>query len=58
MKKHAANYGYNFTCIYDESQEVGRRLGATRTPEYFVFNQERKLIYMGLLHNSPARMRR
>lgn len=58
MKKHAADVGYNFTYVYDESQELGRKLGATRTPEYFVFNKERKLVYMGLLHNSPASMRR
>jgi len=55
MKKHAANNGYNFTYMYDESQDLGRRLGATRTPEYFVFNAGRKLVYMGLLTNSPAR---
>ena len=29
---------------------------ATRTPEYFVFNKERELVYMGLLHNSPGKM--
>ena len=58
MKEHAKKVGYNFTYIYDESQQLGRDLGATRTPEYFVFNAERKLVYMGLLTNSPARMRR
>ncbi|MGD9020995.1 MAG: redoxin family protein [Lysobacterales bacterium] len=58
MKDHAARVGYNFTYMFDESQEIGRRLGATRTPEYFVFNAERKLVYMGLLTNSPARVTR
>jgi peroxiredoxin len=58
MKEHAAKNGYNFTYMYDESQELGRKLGATRTPEYFVFNTERKLVYMGLLTNSPARVTR
>ncbi len=58
MVKHAANAGYNFTYLFDESQELGRRLGATRTPEYFVFDKDRKLVYMGLLHNSPAAQRR
>ena len=55
MKEHAAKNGYNFTYMYDESQDLGRKLGATRTPEYFVFNADRKLVYMGLLTNSPAR---
>ena len=56
MKEHAKKYGYNFTYIYDESQELGRQLGASRTPEYFVFNQDRKLIYTGALYDSPAKM--
>lgn len=58
MKEHAAQAGYNFTYIYDESQELGRALGATRTPEYYIFDQDRTLAYMGLLHNSPASKRR
>lgn len=58
MKQHAAKNGYNFTYVYDESQDLGRKLGATRTPEYFVFNADRKLVYMGLLTNSPARKTR
>jgi len=57
MKEHAARIGYDFTYVYDESQDLGRKLGATRTPEYFVFNKERKLVYMGAIHNSPASMR-
>ncbi len=55
MKAHAGQVGYNFTYVYDESQALGRALGATRTPEYFVFDDDRRLSYMGLLHDSPAR---
>lgn len=57
MKEHAAKYGYDFTYVYDDSQELGRALGATRTPEYFVFDKERKLVYMGAIHDSPARVK-
>jgi peroxiredoxin len=57
MKQHAIKAGYNFTYVYDESQVLGRKLGATRTPEYFVFDKSRKLVYTGLLHNSPAQKR-
>ena len=56
MKEHAAEHGYTFTYVYDDSQELGRQLGATRTPEYFVFDSDRRLAYMGLLHDSPARL--
>jgi len=58
MKEHAKKRGYNFTHVYDESQDLGRALGATRTPEYFVFDKSRKLVYMGAIHDSPARMGR
>lgn len=55
MKEHAATAGYEFTYVFDESQELGRALGATRTPEYFVFDADRELVYMGAIHDSPAR---
>ena len=58
MVEHAKKAGYPFTYVYDESQELGRRLGAARTPEYFVFGKDRRLAYMGLLHDSPAIERR
>jgi len=57
MKAHAAQFHYNFTYVFDESQDLGRRMGATRTPEYFVFNKEKRLVYLGAIHNSPAQMR-
>lgn len=57
MKERAAKAGYNFTYVFDESQQLGRKLGATRTPEYFVFDKKKRLVYTGLLHNSPAAMR-
>lgn len=58
MKEHAKANGYNFTYLYDESQALGRALGATRTPEYFVFNASRELVYTGLLYDSPAKQNR
>jgi len=58
MIEHAREAGYNFVYVYDDSQQLGRALGATRTPEYFVFDRERKLAYTGLLTDSPARMTR
>lgn len=54
MKKRAEESGFNFIYMRDESQTLGRQLGTTVTPEFFVFNKDRKLIYTGLLHNSPA----
>ena len=38
---------HNFPWLYlrDESQDTARAYGATKTPHYFVFNKDRKLIY-------------
>ena len=33
--------------LYDESQEVARAFGALRTPHFYLFNGERKLVYTG-----------
>ncbi|MCW8196367.1 redoxin domain-containing protein [Proteobacteria bacterium 005FR1] len=54
MKERAKESGFNFAYLRDESQELGRALGTSVTPEFFVFNKDRELVYMGLLHNSPA----
>ncbi len=56
MKERAQKAGYNFIYLHDASQESGRKYGATHTPEYFVLNKERRIVYTGLLTNSPALM--
>lgn len=56
MKERAAQVGYNLLYLHDPSQEVGRKYGATHTPEYFVLSKDRKIVYSGLLTNSPALM--
>jgi peroxiredoxin len=56
MKVRAAQSGYNFVYLHDASQEIGRKFGATHTPEYFVLNKDRQIVYTGLLTNSPAVM--
>lgn len=56
MKDHAAKVGYNFDYLQDPSQASGRKYGATHTPEFFVLNRDRHIVYTGLLTNSPALM--
>jgi peroxiredoxin len=56
MKERAKEKGFNFDYIYDPSQKIGKELGATVTPEFFVLNKERKIVYMGAMddaQNSP-----
>lgn len=52
MKQHAEKAGLTFPYLFDESQETGKDLGALRTPECFVLNRERKIIYMGAFDDS------
>jgi len=46
---------YKFPWLYlrDESQEIARAYGALRTPHFFVFDKERKLIYTGRGVDNP-----
>lgn len=52
MQARAKEQGYPFPYLYDESQEVARAYGATRTPEFFVFDQNRVLRYHGRLDDN------
>jgi thiol-disulfide isomerase/thioredoxin len=52
MRAQAADLGFVFPYCYDESQDVARAYNAACTPEFYVFNRERKLVYRGQLDNS------
>jgi peroxiredoxin len=39
--------------LYDESQDVARSYGALRTPHFYIFDRDRKLIYTGRAVDSP-----
>ena len=41
-----------FPYLYDENQVVAKKLGATRTPEAFVFNSSRELVYQGAIDDN------
>ena len=40
MQSHAKDRGFNFPYLQDLSQEIGRKYGATNTPQVFVLNAE------------------
>jgi len=52
MKKRASKIGFNFPYLCDESQEVAKSFDATHTPEIFVFDKERKLIFHGKIDDN------
>ena len=52
MKERAAEKGFTFPYLYDESQKIGREYGASVTPEFFVLNKDRKIVYTGAMDDN------
>jgi peroxiredoxin len=52
MAEEKAAAGYVFPYLYDESQEVARAYRAACTPDFFVFDQDRRLVYRGQMDAS------
>lgn len=52
MKEHAKATGYTFPYLYDESQEVAKAYDAACTPDFYVFNGDRELVYRGQMDGS------
>ena len=52
MKERAAAKGFAFPYLYDESQAIGKAYGAAFTPEFFVLNRQRQVIYLGGMDDS------
>ncbi len=44
--------GYTFPYLLDETQEVARVYGAACTPDFFLFDKDRKLVYRGQMDSS------
>ena len=47
MKEEAREVGYTFPYLYDGSQEVAKAYRAACTPDFFLFDGDRKLVYRG-----------
>jgi peroxiredoxin len=52
MKKFAKEKGIKFTYLVDETQQVAKRYGAVCTPDPFLFDQDRKLVFHGKIDNA------
>ena len=46
-------FRFPWVYLHDESQAVARAYGALRTPHFFVFDRERKLVYTGRALDNP-----
>jgi len=52
MAEEAKSAGYEFPYLYDESQEVAKAYGAACTPDFFLYGEDRKLVYRGQFDDS------
>ena len=53
MVKRMAEYEFPWLYLYDDTQEIALAFGALRTPHFFVFNEERRLVYTGRGVDNP-----
>ena len=55
LKEMATRLGFTFPFCHDETQEVAKAYRAACTPDFYLFDQDRRLVYRGQLDESrPA----
>jgi peroxiredoxin len=52
MVEEVESQGYLFPYLYDETQAVAKAYKAACTPDFFLFNKDRKLVYRGQFDDS------
>ncbi|MGE3107060.1 MAG: thioredoxin family protein [Phycisphaerales bacterium] len=52
MREEAALAGYTFPYLFDETQSVAKAYRAACTPDFYLFDSQRRLIYRGQLDDS------
>jgi peroxiredoxin len=52
LAEDARAAGYRFPLLFDETQAVARAYGAACTPDFFLYDADRQLVYRGQLDDS------
>ena len=52
LKEMAERLDFHFPLCFDETQEVAKAYKATCTPDFYVFDKQRRLVYRGQLDDS------
>jgi peroxiredoxin len=52
MRKRSHSERFNFDYLHDEDQSLARALGSERTPEVFLFDRDRRLVYHGAIDDN------
>ncbi len=53
MKAKSDSKDFPFSYLFDESQKIARDYGAVYTPEFYVLDRQRRVVYMGAMDDSP-----
>jgi peroxiredoxin len=53
MVKRMKELKFPWVYLYDKTQDVARAFGALKTPHFYVFDEERKLVYTGRGVDNP-----
>jgi peroxiredoxin len=53
MVKRMDQFNFPWLYLYDRTQDIARAYGALKTPHFFVFNEEGKLVYTGRGVDNP-----
>lgn len=52
LKEMAERLGFTFPLCFDETQDVAKAYRAACTPDFYLFDRERRLVYRGQLDDS------
>jgi len=52
MARLATEAGFSFPYLYDESQEIAKAYQAACTPDFFLFDSDKTLVYRGQMDDS------
>ena len=52
LRHQAQEQGFSFPYLFDDSQDVARAYEASCTPDFFLFDADKKLVYRGQLDGS------
>jgi peroxiredoxin len=55
LAAEAVEAGYTFPYLFDETQEVAKMYTAACTPDFFLFDRDRRLVYRGQFDSSRPR---
>ena len=53
MKVRAKEKQYPYAYLYDETQQTAKAFGARYTPEFYLLDGDRNVVYMGALDDNP-----